>query len=72
MLQASPVYQGIPNPGVTPLDQLTADYGRLLDRPLDPFGAAAFLPILQGSGNDAVILGILTAGTQEYFNKTGP
>jgi uncharacterized repeat protein (TIGR01451 family) len=72
VLQASPVYQGIPNPGVTPLDQLTADYGRLLDRPLDPFGAAAFLPILQGSGNDAVILGILTAGTQEYFNKTGP
>ncbi len=72
LLQATPEYHGIPNPGLTPLDQLMADYGRLLDRPLDPVGAAVFLPVLQSSGNDAVILGILTAGPQEYFNKTRP
>jgi hypothetical protein len=62
----------MPNPGLTPLDQLEADYARLLERPLGSAGAVVFLQVLQTSGNDEVILGILTAGPQEYFNKTMP
>jgi hypothetical protein len=70
VIQAIPFYSGIANPGTTPLDQLMADYGQTLDRLLDPLGAAAFLPPLQSTGNDAVLIAILSAGPQEYFNKT--
>jgi hypothetical protein len=31
-----------------------------------------FLPALQTAGNDAVVLGTLTAGPQEYLNKARP